>query len=274
MPVGAACTIDSNCKPAAGGRCIKSTADDPLFGGGPANGYCSKDCVDDSDCPGATSLCLTTQGAPTGSCFEGCTFGDPPLTSLSDPLDPAKCHGREDVRCVELMAGPACIPTCGSDSDCPGGRGCDAQLGVCVDVKTMGLPLGSACNPNADPSECAGVCIGFTGGEAMCSQACAMGGDFPSSECGGMDKGICLFGVQGVGVGDQGFCAQACTQHDQCQGGVLWCRDINVPSNGYCVGADSCVSQADCTDVSSTCTDTIFGKFCIDLTYPLGVYAP
>jgi hypothetical protein len=58
--------------------------------------------------------------------------------TLNDPLDPGKCHGREDLRCQEMGFGYAvCIPICGSDGACED-RFCDPELTVCVDYPEVG----------------------------------------------------------------------------------------------------------------------------------------
>src|SRR5262249_45337393 len=49
------CAADGDC--AAGLRCIKPSDSDPIFGGGPAGGYCSKSCLVDVEC-GGHAICL------------------------------------------------------------------------------------------------------------------------------------------------------------------------------------------------------------------------
>ena len=97
--LGLACTMDSQC--GDGGRCLLPSADSPVLGGGAVNGYCTKDCVADTDCQ--LGRCLLPQGGGSGECFLECQTG-PELMFINDPLDPTKCHGREDLRCTPLMA--------------------------------------------------------------------------------------------------------------------------------------------------------------------------
>src|SRR5262245_25334744 len=143
------CMSDADC---GGLTCLKPTDSVPaLGGGGPAAGYCSKTCANDTDCPGGAagaSICATDGMGNNGICLPGCTFG-PPLRFLDDPLDPSKCHGRDDVRCQSLnMASipAACIPTCGKDNQCPAPRVCDPRIAICVDTANVGKPTGAKCN--------------------------------------------------------------------------------------------------------------------------------
>jgi hypothetical protein len=264
----------------AGGKCITSTIDDPFLGGGPADGYCSKDCASDADCPGALDICVTPAGAATGECFAGCEIGNPPLDFLDSPLDATKCFGREDVRCQTVDNSPICIPTCSVDAQCSGGRVCDPLLAVCVVSPTTGLPIGSVCDPMADPGDCAGVCVSFTGADpnnpvTMCSNWCVLGGELDGNDCGGLSAGLCVFSPAGNGAGDYGFCTPSCTAHDDCQNPTFWCTPVGFTNaNGYCFGHDPCTVQADCTGANETCTLTKYGKFCISSQYALGTAAP
>lgn len=262
--LGLECADDTAC--GENGRCIRSTEDDSRLGGGPANGYCTKDCNTDADCPGAGSLCLKDANG-AGECFLGCELGEPPFEFIDTALDENKCHGREDLRCQPVEDLSVCVPTCGKDSQCDG-RSCDPRLSVCVDTPNTGLPDGSACDTQNDA--CEGRCIGFTSGESMCSNLCVLGGDlFETNDCGGIEEGLCVFRPTGNGAGDFGFCTPSCTQHDQCQNPSFWCFSTNFSDNGYCFGATPCPNgQSDC--MSDTCTDTAYGPFCIDTAFPLG----
>jgi hypothetical protein len=282
VPIGDICADDNDCIPSSGGKCLTSSANVGFLGGGPANGYCTKDCAADDDCPGVLDICIKDQGATMGSCFLGCEFGDPPLDFLDTPLDETKCFGREDVRCQKIQNSPLCIPSCGSDAQCDGGRVCDPLLAVCVDAAnvTKGLPPGSKCDPQADPGDCAGVCVSFTGDDpnnplTMCSNWCVLGGQLDGNDCGGLGGGICAFSPSGNGAGDYGFCAPACKKHDDCQNPTFWCTPVGFTNaNGYCFGHDSCKVQADCTGMGEICTNTKYGKYCIADKYDLGSAAP
>lgn len=272
--LGLDCQEDSDC--GDGGRCITPTENDPVIGGGPAGGYCTKDCETDSDCDGGT--CLSFDGV--SECFLDCEIG-PALEFLDDPLDENKCHGREDVRCTPITgAGDVCIPTCGSDQQCPNGRVCDPRFRVCVDsgAENTGDPNGGPCDPNASEPTCAGTCVNFTSGVTMCSNSCVLGGDVDAYDCGGLTEGLCVFRPSDNGPGDYGFCSPACKQHDECNNPDWWCFGIGGVSdglvdNGFCFGATACPNGNECTG-DDVCTDTKYGPFCLDTIYPLGSAAP
>ena len=279
--LGDICGSDAEC--GAGMRCLVSDKDEAVLGGGPANGYCSKDCKGDSDCPGATSVCLTDQTG-NGVCMRGCKIGEPALKYLDDPLDPDKCWGRDDVACTEINMLPMCLPLCGQDSQCDAGRKCDPALGVCVDMPTVGDPMGVSCDQMND--QCAGFCLGINGAPdpnfTMCSQGCVVGGDI-QEDCGGLANGICAFVPQDVGAGDFGFCTRSCKVQSDCLWqNKLWCVDIaggQLPF-GFCLGGgDPCTSDANCVNsmgqpTGEKCQETKLGKFCLDPMFPLGDAAP
>lgn len=272
--LGLECVADSDC--GMGGKCLLASDNDAILGGGPAGGYCTKPCADDSECPNGTCL---DDGAGNSECFLNCTFGDPPLESLNTPLDENKCHGREDLRCQELQSGAQiCLPSCGSDDQCEG-RSCDPRLSVCVDTPNTGKALGEACDPMAAMTDCAGSCIGITGGKSMCTSPCAMGGAVETSyECGGADKGVCLYSPSGTGVGDLGFCAETCQAHDQCQYPAFFCFDLGLANvgldYGICIDSKACTTNADCDFLNGTCIETTVGKYCMSDLYPLGTLEP
>ena len=161
--VAAACASSADCGP--GLSCIKDTDNDPVFGGGPAGGFCTAVCSSDADCPYADDVCLQLDPSQPGRCTLACTPG-PAIQQVSDlfqPLDPLKCNGRADLRCNGVTGGSGvCLPTCGDDAQCEGGRACDPRLSVCVDQPNPGLPTGDICSVNASPTPCAGVCVGFS----------------------------------------------------------------------------------------------------------------
>jgi hypothetical protein len=212
-----------------------------------------------------------------GVCLLSCDVG-PALTSLDEALDPAKCRGREDVRCIAISAAvSACLPTCGRNDQCPAGRACDQRSALCVDVASTGLPMGAKCNASAPTPECAGQCVSFSGGVTMCSSPCVLGGDFTDlaavADCGGLDKGLCAFSPAGNGAGDFGICAQACKTHGDCQTPTFWCNGVGLPDSGYCFGGTPCPNGQAACSVGDTCTPTKYGPFCLDPNYPLGTAA-
>jgi hypothetical protein len=276
--LGAACTADADCGNAL--VCVKATDDDAIFGGGPAGGMCTRVCDADSDCPGTSSVCLQAGGGQPGRCALTCELG-PPLGDLQAPLDPAKCRGRDDLRCGKVKGSlTACLPTCGSDAQCGPGRACDPRLAVCVSAPNVGLSTGESCDPTLDPPACAGTCIHFQFGETMCSSPCVLGGPaVGSSDCGGPEHGLCAFGPSDNGPGDFGFCTPSCASQNDCENPHFWCFTVPGYSEqvglGYCFGAVPCPGgQGDCVDAEghplpSTCTDTPFGSYCLDTAFPL-----
>jgi hypothetical protein len=278
--VGLACTADADC--GTGLLCSVPSVTDSVFGGGPAGGYCSTGCAENVDCP-SDSICLTTASGP-GDCVLTCTLG-PALTTLDDPLSADTCRGRADLACVGLTGGGAvCLPTCGEDSQCPASRVCDPRLSVCVTTPSTGLAAGAMCNPTAATPDCEGICVSFSGSDVtLCSEGCVLGGDpTTSSNCGGIDSGVCLYAPPGNGAGDYGFCSTACAKQDDCQNPAFWCdpvfgvTGVGGVTNGYCSLGTPCPNGAsDCSsEATATCTETQYGPFCVYSQFPLGSAAP
>lgn len=265
--VGRTCLSDSDC--GMDGRCLlPEDTIEQLGNGGPADGYCTLACTDNGQCPG-DGLCFVDSN-DNGICLLGCEVG-PALMYIDDPLLDTKCHAREDVRCVDTNDGAICVPTCGDDAQCPAGRVCDPRIAICVDDPSTGLPDGVACDPMADPPECEGVCVNFSGGTTMCSNRCVLGGEIDTFDCGGLDEGVCVFRPNGYGPGDQGFCSPACSVQSDCNNPTWWCFSNNFAPNGFCFSATPCPNgQSDCTDSTDLCTQTIHGPFCLDPVIPLG----
>jgi hypothetical protein len=271
------CDDDIPCGP--GGHCIRATDDAPL-GGGPAGGYCSRPCQEDWECPGSYSRCFKDAGTGDGSCFLGCEPG--PLSfELGKPLQDDKCQGREDVRCTEPLTFPpssfppsaSCLPTCGKDDQCPAGRWCDPKDRVCVTNPHRGLPSGEKCQVDED---CAGYCRPLTPDPdvGICASDCVLGGEVvTSNDCGGIDEGLCIIIWYQYGAGDGGGCVPACSSHDDCAHPTYWCASILGPGQpGHCVSGIPSCSSGRCDD--GTCTETIYGKRCLDPQYPLGSATP
>lgn len=287
--LGAKCSADGDCD--AEMRCITAATNSPSLNGGAADGYCTKDCLADADCPGTGSRCLMADGESTGECFLGCVIG-PELEFIDDPLDEGKCHGREDLRCSSLNAGEVCLPNCGKDSQCDG-RTCNPKNGFCVDAPTEGKAMGAECDADA-PNEdgCAGFCQTFTSDTpSICVSACVLGGNLlETDDCGGIDKGVCIYRPGGYGAGDFGRCSAACTQHDACANPAWWCFSNNFVEHGFCFTATDCPNGDVECGTGEKCADTKYGPKCLDadadclmnggspadcpLQYPLGAAEP
>ncbi len=289
MSLGLACKQDSDC----GGaplKCDLPTTNDPIFGGGPANGYCTMPCTTDAQCP-TTGTCLPVTSG-TSECVLSCTQG-PQFTHINDPLVDTKCQGRDDLACEPIDSEGTlfgCLPVCGSDSQCPTGESCDQAASVCVPtaMASTGLPTGSICDPNANPSQCAGECLTIgLGGDAgatldVCSQVCVFGGNIATTpNCGGDANGLCVYTATGEGAGDDGFCTSACTSQSDCAIPNLFCFPITnltgtgtgETNNGWCLTPTPCPNGvSDCANnLGPSCVQTADGPFCLSTKYPLPV---
>jgi hypothetical protein len=305
------CNGDADC--GGGLLCLTAGTSDPIFGGGAPNGFCTKACAADWDCGSLGGVCYKIDPTQPGRCTLPCMLAQLPqddVSGLFTKLSPDKCRGRSDVRCARLGAtmNGVCLPTCGDDAQCDG-RYCDPRTVVCVDVPSTGLPIGAACDPTADASVCAGLCVGFQTGAAICSDPCVLGADPDGGplpyDCGGADRGLCAFHPMQNGAGDMGYCTPACTTQGECQNPSFWCFSVPelspATSKGYCFAAAPCPKgQVDCNpildggtsdggwdndggisdggpadapvaDGSYTCTATPLGAFCLDPRYPLAL---
>jgi hypothetical protein len=244
---------------------------DPVFGGGAARGFCTRPCNADADCASDGGVCYKLDPSQAGRCTLPCTFG-PPLSGVFSPLDPAKCRGREEVRCAQIATHvEVCLPTCGEDAQCDGGV-CDPRSAVCVDAPSTGAPLGAPCDTK---TPCAGVCLSFlTGNVPMCSQPCVLGGTVEQTDdCGGLAEGLCAFHPSANGAGDTGFCTPACASQHDCRIPGFGC--FSVPplteqlGKGYCFAATPCPTNdagatGDGGDAGCVCTPTDAGPLCLD----------
>jgi hypothetical protein len=293
LVVGRACVSASDCGIDPSARCLGPDDDVPVFGalrgsttaGGPAGGYCSKDCVMHTDCP-LDSVCMEINDT-SGVCVLSCEYESPPFGGLNDPIPSSKCRGRTDSSCYLRALGDLCIPHCGSDADC-GTRSCDLRTGLCVDTPHAGEAVGiGGCELDdpltmADENLCAGPCVDLGGGNSVCSQHCGLGGDVGDHDCGGIDQGLCSFRPGSAGLGDGGFCTIACQAHDDCAFSEnLFCDHIGAIDDGHCFPATACPNGNEC-DADELCTDTQVGMVCLQedpvtagmLRFPLGAAAP
>ena len=227
--LGKGCATSSDC---TGGLTCAAPGSNVFGGGGPANGFCTKSCadVDAGDVCGAlNAVCvnMSSDANPALFCMPTCTFGS---------MDRAtKCRGRDDVACARLQdsAGgtlDVCVPLCGTDADCPSGRSCDKNNGMCTTTPKTGSSLGTACLQAGDggTDSCAGFCLpigsgGTTVTARFCSQACVFGAPNACNLAAGSmslapagSHGGCLYTATGATPGDVGFCTQECDTAADC----------------------------------------------------------
>jgi hypothetical protein len=253
VQLGARCEDDSGCGP--GLVCWTSGADSFLGRpGGAAGGYCTAACEVAADCA-AYDL---GSGCAGGLCMLGCFSKD------ARPGE-GKCLDRPELACWSVAAlGLAafeptlrqpgiCQPSCASDEDCAG-RACDLALGLCVDTRLAGAPIGAPC---VSADDCAGrLCQPSLDGRSICSGLCSFG----TFGCGYADnasprEAMCL--VPGVfdataseGIGDVGLCIELCDTAADCEAPASECiLDPQVRGrSGYCVLADPTVADAGAPD--------------------------
>jgi hypothetical protein len=265
--VGRACSTDAECGTDDALFCV--TEDDvDSFGAAPAKGLCTKDCLDDSECPDGAVCSL-------GFCFEGCEPGA--NTSTVD-----KCHGREEVVCTLLPRGDevceldgdcpvdgevcaagqcwmfGCQPNCGSDADCASGMFCDFDFGFCVEEEPEGKDITDSCDPGLTMDECQGFCIANDDTEetGFCTAICNLGSPVGCGYTGeGQADAACLFAtglVPDPGPNDIGLCGQLCDCNDDCSVEGDLCAELGVPQledfwqrKGYCRPPSDDFGEAD-----------------------------
>jgi hypothetical protein len=238
--VGKPCTKDSEC--ATGLHCF-TTASDSLGSGGPAGGLCSLDCAarGQPDCArvDGASVCSTDQTGKFSFCLEQCDIGTPD--------GGAKCHDRPDMACTPPQFGgsPSCVPTCRGDYDCAG-RVCAPLTGLCSATKQGTSPIGAACDPDGNTTDCMGSCVSLgnslaTTNNSFCTSPCALGspgqcGHDPAST--GPTDTACVFAFsQSENTGDVGDCGQLCDCDSDCRNPGFICnpKDAQEGRMGACV---------------------------------------
>jgi hypothetical protein len=257
--VGARCESDGDC--ASGGTCIQADGNVYRGAGGPAGGYCSFPCTvlgtdpydDDCDERDPQSFCAPLGPEGAGYCLRTCLSLDP------DPGE-AKCLNRPDLVCVSRAASGSeqfngtrqlgyCEPQCGSDDECPAGRVCHAQAGICTDAQVPGAPIGGSCSIDAD---CASNTCEDQNEEniGLCTADCTLGA---LSGCGYAQdadprKAGCLTpqiasGRFSEGVGDLGFCRELCDLPEDCvRASEGWvCAPINAGAQEFFGRTGACV---------------------------------
>ena len=209
---GRTCESDDECPGDL--TCLTPDSED-LFGGGPANGYCTLDCAAGGDalCQENSSGAICVETGVTALCWQGCE------TQLEN-----QCQGREDVSCDDITLSNAtttvgfCRPLCLNDADCGDGLFCSVSDGVCLAEEPPGKAVGEQCDPDV-AGECAGFCLPFTEDYAACSGLCNIG----AIGCGGSAESevpgepVCEFPFSpGAGIGDLARCIQGCECDADC----------------------------------------------------------
>lgn len=253
--IGATCTSDADC--AGGGRCMTAEGNDFLGAGGPAGGYCTFDCAVTEDCTAhdPESICSPVGRDQSLICIRTC------LSKSAEPGE-AKCLNRTDVACVSVAAAGIeqfaverqlgfCAPQCGSDEDCPAGRRCHRQGGICTDFPAPGAPSGSACQIDAD---CDGrACEDRVGGVGTCTASCVLGalsgcgfGANASPRDAGCVVPVVAAGGFSEGPGDRGLCLELCDVDSDCQqfDSGFGCRALNAGLSAFFGRAGACARGA------------------------------
>jgi hypothetical protein len=265
--VGRACATDAEC--GAGLTCIQRT-DTLTLGGGPPKGLCSIACSTHDTCLEFSSDAWCVEYDNGGYCLEGCLIDQEPAVKCHDRLefvcnvldfaplgtgcsDLDPCGSNEVCLSGECnLALTVCMPSCGSNEDCPAGLFCDYISGLCVESEPGGKGFNEACDPSAaaDPNECVGGICSETydaPSEGTCSGFCNMGNPFSCGYTGeGKAGAACLYGSIIGGeiseTGDLGICGQLCDCDDECTATGEVCRPFeSAPLEelwqrlGYCV---------------------------------------
>lgn len=239
--LGRACATDAECGP--DGLTCEQASDTNFDGEGPAKGYCTIACTDDTTCApfsGADPAVCAPFVNGQAFCFEGCTFGP----SGNNAFILTKCHGRTEVACTPMddpFTKAACLPQCNADADCGGGGlTCNAKTGQCGTTVLTGLPLGSTCVQDLEggTDACKGRCGGLVHSGSgtvftyMCFESCTTSAQ---TACGwtvgsGPAAAACLFTSTviidngGSGAGDAGSCGQLCNTNCDCLNAQLVCE--------------------------------------------------
>jgi hypothetical protein len=254
--VGGRCASDGDC--AAGGVCLLADSDVYLGQGGPAGGYCTFSCTRTADADDCLSHDPQSFCAPLGP--EGSTYCIRTCLSMEPAPGEAKCLNRPDLVCrsvvvdgVEPFDGMRqdgyCKPQCGSDEDCPAGRVCHKQGGICTLAQIAGAPIGGACSLDSD-------CSGFAcedrddQGIGICTAECVLGslsgcgyGRAPESRDAACITPLVAAGRFAEGPGDTGLCRELCDVAEDCvRASEGWtCTPINTGAAEFFGRSGACV---------------------------------
>jgi hypothetical protein len=252
--VGATCESDTDC--AGGARCMTAGGTDYRGAGGPAGGYCTFDCTEPADCEALDPLSTCVGAGPNGGrvCFRTCLSKDP------EPGE-AKCLNRPDLVCNSVAAlgvevfnnerqDGVCAPRCGSDAECPEGRVCHRQGGVCTPLPAPGSSSGARCEFDND---CDGQMCENRDDEGIgtCTAPCVAGvlsgcgfaSDAPVREVACLSVLVAAGGFS-EGIGDVGVCRELCDVVTDCQranDGFI-CRELRPESAAFFGRSGACTN--------------------------------
>ena len=268
---GNACTLGDHC---AAGNCVHSAlvqCDDEDL------------CTNDSCDPGLGCLQLFNQafcddgdvctlgdkcalGVCTGGALQTCNDGNPCTDDSCDPDDgcqylpnQAECDDSNACTSADHCAGGACKGgaqiACDDDNICTGDS-CDIELGCVYEFNAVPCDDGDLCTmgENCDLGDCTG------GGPVNCNDGDVCTDDLCQPEVG------CTHELNNAPCSD----GNACTENDQCGGGIcspgglLDCDDENVCTADSCdsvAGCEYAPADGDCEDgnqctVNDTCGDS------------------
>jgi hypothetical protein len=209
----------------------------------------------DDECTALDSESLCAQlGADGGEyCIRRCR-------SLEAEPGEAKCLNRTDLVCVSAAADGDepfdgrrqdgyCAARCGSDEECPAGRVCDAELGICTAEPAPGLGIGARCtlDQNCSSNRCEER---DDDGAGVCSALCVLGalggcgyGRAPSSRDAACLSPLVSSAGFSEGPGDLGLCRELCDQASDCdRASEGWlCAPINAGAVDFFGRSGACV---------------------------------
>lgn len=249
--VGMRCETNVDCT--NGAICFPADSDRYLSAGGPAGGYCTYECTQTSECVelDPQSLCGPFGEGSSRHCIRTCESKDPEAGE-------AKCLNRPDLVCLSIAANGeggfsadrqpgVCVPRCGSDSECPDGRVCHLQGGICTLAQIGGSRVGARCELRSD---CAGECENRDDeGIGTCTSRCTLGSlagcgysrDASEREAGCLTPLVSVNGFS-EGPGDVGLCRELCDEAADCQrSNEGWiCRSLSASAAQFFGRAGAC----------------------------------
>jgi hypothetical protein len=243
--LGKACRFDSDCKDDL--VCLNPVTG-AIDGGGPAKGYCTRNCSQGGDCgalvPGAVCANFGSVITPIAYCALGCAPGPGTLFDWNVQ----KCHGRHEVACTPMPppnSESVCLPSCNNDDECGAGYFCQPGSGLCEPAPATGDPIGAPCDPANDT--CRGICgivqLGLGQTARMCMERCVIGELSSCGDDGDWDTpedAVCLWAFSLVSdYGDLGACGQLCDCNADCLLPELVCVpepsfEFDLGHKGFC----------------------------------------